>query len=99
MLQQRVGDPVSLSDQCKAIILGSILGDGSLKLNQGYANARFSFRHSVEQEGIFAGKRMRFVKSPVRNPFFSREKMADMDQKINCDIKVAHCLNSPRYFI
>lgn len=56
MLQQRVGDPVSLSDQCKAIILGSILGDGSLKLNQGYTNARFSFRHSVEQEGYFRWK-------------------------------------------
>lgn len=44
----------SLSDRCKAIILGSILGDGSLKLHRRYRNARFAFRHSrVNQEYFF----------------------------------------------
>jgi hypothetical protein len=46
----------SLSDQNKAIILGSLLGDGSLKIHQPYKNARFSFRHSIKQEDYFFWK-------------------------------------------
>jgi hypothetical protein len=47
---------VPLSDQVKEIILGSLLGDGSLKKNTGYRNARFSFRHSVAQAAYFKWK-------------------------------------------
>lgn len=44
----------SLSDRCKAVVLGSILGDGSLKIHSRYRNARFSFRHStINQEYFF----------------------------------------------
>ena len=45
-----------LSDQCKEIILGSILGDGSLRIQKPYKNARFSFRHSVRQQDYFFWK-------------------------------------------
>jgi len=45
-----------LSDQCKAIILGSVLGDGSLKIYPPYKNARFSFRHSIHQKEYFFWK-------------------------------------------
>lgn len=45
-----------LSDQCKAIILGSLLGDGSLKIHKPYKNARFSFRHSIHQQDYFLWK-------------------------------------------
>jgi len=45
-----------LSDQCKEIILGSLLGDGSLKIQKPYKNARFSFRHSVNQQEYFFWK-------------------------------------------
>lgn len=49
--------PISpLSDRCKAILLGSVLGDGSLKLHKGYRNARFSFRHSAVQRDYFLWK-------------------------------------------
>jgi len=47
---------VSLSDQSVALILGSLLGDGSLKKHTGYVNARFSFRHSVKQRNYFNWK-------------------------------------------
>jgi hypothetical protein len=47
---------VSLSDRTLALILGSLLGDGSLKLHQGYVNARFSFRHSSKQRNYFMWK-------------------------------------------
>lgn len=45
-----------LSDRCRAIILGSVLGDGSLKLHRPYRNARFSFRHSITQQDYFLWK-------------------------------------------
>lgn len=48
--------PVSLSDHSRTIILGSILGDGSLKIHTPYKNARFSFRHSVTQKDYFDWK-------------------------------------------
>ncbi|MGB9595936.1 MAG: LAGLIDADG endonuclease, partial [Candidatus Poribacteria bacterium] len=46
----------SLSDRCKEIILGSLLGDGSLKIQKSYKNARFSFRHSINQKDYFLWK-------------------------------------------
>lgn len=47
---------VPLSDHTKSVILGSLLGDGSLKLQKGYRNARFSFRHSNVQSSYFHWK-------------------------------------------
>jgi hypothetical protein len=46
----------SLSCRCKEIILGSVLGDGSLKISKGYKNARFSFRHSENAGNYFYWK-------------------------------------------
>lgn len=46
----------SLSDRCKDIILGSLLGDGSLKLHRPYRNARFSFRHAATNRDYFLWK-------------------------------------------
>lgn len=46
----------SLSVRCKEIILGSLLGDGSLKIHKPYINARFSFRHSINQSDYFYWK-------------------------------------------
>ena len=45
-----------LSGKVKEIILGSLLGDGSLKIHNGYRNARFSFRHSNRQRSYFLWK-------------------------------------------
>ena len=41
---------ISLSSSCKSIILGSVLGDGSLKIYPKYKNARFWIRHSLIQK-------------------------------------------------
>ena len=46
-----------LSCQTRSILLGSLLGDGSLKIHKGYKNARFSFRHSIKQQDYFFFKR------------------------------------------
>jgi hypothetical protein len=40
---------VPLSDQARAIILGSILGDGSLKIQKNCTNASLTIRHSEKQ--------------------------------------------------
>ena len=46
----------SLSDRCREIVLGSVLGDGSLRMQKFYRNARFSFRHSAKQREYFFWK-------------------------------------------
>lgn len=50
---------IPLSEDCKSLILGSLLGDGSLKKETGYAsyaNIRFKFRHSSVQKDYFYWK-------------------------------------------
>lgn len=56
-LEQGKKEFESLSDQTRAILFGLLLGDGSLKIHQGYKNAKLSFRHSVTQEEYFMWKR------------------------------------------
>lgn len=46
-----------LSDSTKSILFGLLLGDGSLKINKGYKNARLSFRHSYNVKEYFEWKR------------------------------------------
>lgn len=47
---------VPLSDRTKEIILGSVLGDGSLKIFKGYKNASFQERHSKVQKDYLLWK-------------------------------------------
>lgn len=47
---------VPLSESTKAIILGTLLGDGSLKKQKGYQNVRLQFRHSVRHKAYFSWK-------------------------------------------
>ncbi len=47
---------VPLSDQARAIILGAILGDGSLKIQKPYTNANLQIRHSEIQKDYLLWK-------------------------------------------
>ena len=47
---------ISLSNSCKQVLLGTLLGDGSLKLQKNYKNVRFQMRHSVVQASYFYWK-------------------------------------------
>ena len=47
---------IPLSGECKSLILGSLLGDGSLKKEPKYANICFKFRHSIVQKDHFDWK-------------------------------------------
>ncbi len=55
---------LSLSESCESIILGGILGDGSLKKYS--KNARYSLRHSIKQEEYFfwKAKQLEEIASP-----------------------------------
>ena len=44
---------LSLSCSERSVILGGLLGDGSLKIYPGYKNARYSIRHSEKQSTYF----------------------------------------------
>lgn len=55
-LSKKKFSQISLSDSCKAILLGSILGDGSLKIYKPYKNARFWIRHSISQKEYYNWK-------------------------------------------
>jgi len=46
-----------LSDQVRSVLFGLVLGDGSLKIQTGYKNARLQFRHSIKQQEYFNWKR------------------------------------------
>ena len=47
---------VPLSDRTKSIILGTLLGDGSLKIQKRYKNARLQFRHTEKDSEYFFWK-------------------------------------------
>lgn len=47
---------MEVSNRCREIILGSLLGDGSLMLPKPYKNARLEFRHSIVQKEYFFWK-------------------------------------------
>ena len=63
-----------LSDQCREVILGSLLGDGSLKINKSYKNARFSFRHSLQQREYFFWKVSQLKEISSESCWWEQEK-------------------------
>ncbi len=69
----------SLSDRCIEVILGTLLGDGSLKVNRGYANARLSFRHSTVQKEYFFWK-VNLLRESCSQKFFW-EQPAEKEDK------------------
>lgn len=63
----------SLPIQVKEIILGGLLGDGSLKINDKYKNARYSFRHSKIQKEYFFWKVNRLKEISGEKYFWEEE--------------------------
>ena len=66
VLSRKKLQQVSLSDDCKSIIYGTLLGDGWLQKTKGYKNARLSIRHSSVQVDYFNWKanRLQEIASP-----------------------------------
>ena len=47
---------MELKNRCREIILGSLLGDGSLVISKRYKRPRFEIRHSISQKDYFFWK-------------------------------------------
>lgn len=56
VLKRKKLQQISLSDDCKSIIYGTLLGDGCLQKTKGYKNARLCIRHSSAQAEYFHWK-------------------------------------------
>lgn len=84
---------VSLSDRMRALILGSLLGDGSLKIHKGYQNARFSFRHSTAQKEYFYWKCSEFSHiSSEKNIFIQKPDGWSKNEKLRFQSLALSCL-------
>lgn len=55
-LERKILSKLKMTPQCKEVLLGTLLGDGSLKINKGYVNARFAMRHAIKQRNWFDWK-------------------------------------------
>lgn len=67
---------IPLSDQTKAIICGTLLGDGCLVIGKGYKNARLLIRHSIQQEEYFnwLAQNLQEISSPKSIQIQSKNK-------------------------
>ncbi len=76
---------VGLSDETKSIILGSLLGDGSLRIHKDENDARFSFRHSRAHEEYFRWKvsAMKEISADALMHYGKNKKFIFQSQAIN----------------
>lgn len=65
---------MEVSNRCREIILGTLLGDGSLKIAKPYKNARLSFRHSISQKEYFFWKVKQLKEISSENCFWEQKK-------------------------
>lgn len=79
-LQRKLLANTSLSQIEFSVIMGGLLGDGSLKLYKGYKNACYSFRHSIKQADYFHSKCKLLPRISGRKSIF--EQPADGDSKL-----------------
>lgn len=63
-----------LSDHTKEFILGSLLGDGSLRIHKPYKNAIFSFRHTIAHEDYFFWKESQLKEISSKQDWRREEK-------------------------
>jgi hypothetical protein len=72
---------ISLSNQAKSIILGSLLGNGYLRIYKGYKNATFSIRHTDSQKEYLTWKKA-FLDSGGISGTMSKSKPDDSPEEI-----------------
>lgn len=96
--KQFTQNPLSMST--KQIILGGILGDGSLKIAKNYKNARYSERHSIIQANYLKWK-FRLLQPELDGTLiiqsaekasFSRQKKIIYQSRVNVHLTALHHL-------
>lgn len=65
-LSNKEANAIRLTRLQVEILLGTLLGDGSLKKQTGYANVHFQMRHSIVNLGLFYWKmdKLRSISTP-----------------------------------
>lgn len=84
-LERKILSKLKMTPQCKEVLLGTLLGDGSLKIAKGYKNARFAMRHAIKQRNWFEWKANRLgeiasskaihIQQPTKNCYGSTPMM------------------------
>lgn len=92
MKSTQIFSDVSLSYQCIQTLLGGLLGDGSLKMQKGYRNARYQIRHSIIQKEYLEWKHkllkeVALPKLQLQEPDgFSQNKKLSLQSKAHIDL-------------
>ena len=83
-----------LSKNVRDIILGSLLGDGSLAINPKYKSPRFSFRHSTKQKEYFFWKVEMLKEISGESCYWLQgsEKSQMVSERLNTVFKARPCL-------
>jgi LAGLIDADG DNA endonuclease family len=91
---------IELTMSIKQVILGSILGDGSLKIAKNYKNARYSEQHSIIQKNYLMWKFSilskelggNFIVTKLDISSFSKNKKVFYQSKVNSKLTELHVL-------
>lgn len=74
---------ISLSHNCIQVILGSVLGDGSLKIQKNYKNARLQIRHSIIQKEYLLWKKTQLHEISLAKTQIQKADGFSKNQKIS----------------
>lgn len=87
---------VPIDDISKSVLCGSLVGDSSIAINKGYANARYQNRHSTRQMSWFVWKNLVVLKKfnnesgvSYQEPDGYQENVTPMPGEILGKVKVA----------
>nr|YP_009367793.1 putative LAGLIDADG homing endonuclease [Neodangemannia microcystis]YP_009367836.1 putative LAGLIDADG homing endonuclease [Neodangemannia microcystis]ARK14803.1 putative LAGLIDADG homing endonuclease [Neodangemannia microcystis]ARK14807.1 putative LAGLIDADG homing endonuclease [Neodangemannia microcystis] len=95
---------INLSRSTKQILLGSLLGDGSLKIAKNYKNARFCEKHSTVQLEYLDWKfsqlepelKGRIIISEPTSSSFSKKKKVLYQSRVSNELTILHHLTHTR---
>lgn len=63
----RNNDSITLNQESKIVLMGTVMGDGSMNIHKRYKNARFQMKHCVKQREWFMWKTEKLKKVHTRN--------------------------------
>jgi hypothetical protein len=65
----------------KPILIGMLIGDGSVKKHKNYVNARFSFKHSIKQKEYFFWKVLKLKEISSKKCFWPQQNNSLINSK------------------
>ena len=87
-------EALPLSETCKQVLFGGLLGDSSLTMQKRYKNARYQFRHGIAQEEYFLWKANILKEVATKNLQYTKPDGASKKGKVNFMSRADKCLTS-----